>query len=83
MKGFHTRNLLVVEREMVSHSLSCSRFPTLCPQEGEKQENRNCHLGKKEKSSWGDRVDDGTEAGHQSLKVWALLLYIQPGAALL
>lgn len=82
MKGFHTRNLLVVEREMVSHSPSCPRFSILYAQEGEKhKKNRNCHLGKKEKSRWGDGVDDGAEASHESL--WALLLYIQPGAALL
>lgn len=78
MKRFHIRNLLVVEREMVSHSPSCPEFPTLYPQEGEKHRNRNCHLGKKEKPSWGDGVDDDAEASHESLKVWALLLYIQP-----
>lgn len=38
-------------------------------------------MGKKEKSRWGDGVDDGAEASHESL--WALLLYIQPGADLL
>lgn len=33
VKGFHSRNLLVVEREMVSHSPSCPRFPILYSQE--------------------------------------------------
>lgn len=54
MKGFHTRNLLVVEREMVSHSPSCPRFSILYAQEGEEHKKTGTVIWERKKSQDGE-----------------------------